>query len=81
MTGSIEFAQGDELSEVLSHREREVVALVARGLSNKEVARQLRLREGTVKIHLHNIYRKRDVDGRSALIADSQRVSSSSLRS
>jgi ATP/maltotriose-dependent transcriptional regulator MalT len=80
MTGSIEFAQGDELSEVLSHREREVVALVARGLS-KEVARQLRLREGTVKIHLHNIYRKRDVDGRSALIADSQRVSSSSLRS
>jgi ATP/maltotriose-dependent transcriptional regulator MalT len=80
MTGSIEFAQGDEWSEVLSHREREVVALVARGLS-KEVARQLRLREGTVKIHLHNIYRKRDVDGRSALIADSQRVSSSSLRS
>lgn len=39
------------------------------------------LREGTVKIHLHHIYRTLDVDGRTTLIADSRRVNSSSLRS
>jgi DNA-binding NarL/FixJ family response regulator len=76
MSGSIEFALGDEWSKVLSPREREVAVLVARGLSNKEVARQLGLREGTVKTHLHNIYRKLAVDGRSTLMADSRRVNS-----
>ena len=68
MIGSIELAPGHEWSRVLSHREREVAVLVARGFSNKEVARQLGLREGTVKIHLHHIYRKLDVDGRYTLI-------------
>ena len=40
---------------VLSSREREVVLLVARGLSNKEVARELGLGERTVKAHVHSI--------------------------
>ena len=78
MTGSIEFALGDEWSKLLSPRQREVVVLVARGLSNKQVARLLGLRVGTVKIHLHNIYRKLDVDGRGTLVADSQRLGSDS---
>ena len=56
--GSTEFALSDEWSKVLSHREPEVAVLVTHGLSNKKVARELGLREGTVKIHLHNIYRK-----------------------
>jgi DNA-binding NarL/FixJ family response regulator len=68
MIASIALARRDEWSRVLSHRERDVVVLVARGLSNKEVARELGLREGTVKIHLHNIYRKLGVDGRYTLI-------------
>ena len=76
MSGSIEFALADEWSKVLSPREREVVVLVARGWSNKRVARQLGLRVGTVKIHLHNIYRKLGVDGRSTLMAGSQRLGS-----
>ena len=43
---------------VLSPREHEVLLLVARGLSNKEVARELGLGEGTVKAHVHSILQK-----------------------
>jgi DNA-binding NarL/FixJ family response regulator len=45
-------------SALLSPREREVALLVARGLSNKEVARELGLSEGTVKAHVHSILQK-----------------------
>lgn len=51
----------------LTLREREVATLVAKGLSNKQVARYLNLREGTVKIHLHNIFTKLAVKNRTAL--------------
>jgi len=55
------------LTQSLTTREREVTLSVAQGLSNKEVANQLSLCEGTVKIHLHNIYKKIGVTNRSAL--------------
>ena len=42
----------------LSSREREVATLVAKGLSNKQIAQHLNLEEGTVKIHLHDIFTK-----------------------
>jgi two-component system nitrate/nitrite response regulator NarL len=54
---------------VLTQREREVMRLVAEGLSNKDVGRRLNLSEGTVKIHLHNIYKKLDVPNRTVLTA------------
>jgi two-component system nitrate/nitrite response regulator NarL len=57
------------LTELLTIRERQVVLLVADGLSNKEVARRLELSEGTVKIHLHNIYQKLNVNNRTTLAA------------
>jgi DNA-binding CsgD family transcriptional regulator len=66
MIGPTEFILGDEWSKVLSPREREVAVLVACGLSNKDVARELGLRVGTVKTHLHTIYRKLAVDGRNS---------------
>ena len=47
-----------EWSRVLSPREREVAQLVARGLTNKEVGRELHLSDGTVKQHVHNILLK-----------------------
>ena len=58
MLGSMEISLGDEWLKVLSPRQREIATLVARGLSNKEVARVLGLSEGTVKIHLHTIFQK-----------------------
>jgi DNA-binding NarL/FixJ family response regulator len=57
------------LAQSLTCRERQIVLLVAEGLSNKEMCRRLGLSEGTVKIHLHNIYGKVGVNNRTALAA------------
>jgi DNA-binding NarL/FixJ family response regulator len=43
---------------VLTAREYEIAGLIAQGLSNKHIARALAISEGTVKIHLHNMYEK-----------------------
>jgi two-component system, NarL family, nitrate/nitrite response regulator NarL len=51
----------------LTPRELEIVRMVARGLRNRNIAEQLQISEGTVKIHLHNIYEKLGVDGRGEL--------------
>ncbi|HTL66727.1 MAG TPA: response regulator transcription factor [Lacunisphaera sp.] len=59
--------QGRVLSQ-LSPREMEVLTLVARGLSNKEIAAALGLVEGTVKIHVTNILSKLRVSDRTQAI-------------
>ncbi len=51
----------------LTTRERQIVLMLSEGLTNKEIARRLRLTEGTVKVHLHNIYRKLGIANRTAL--------------
>jgi DNA-binding CsgD family transcriptional regulator len=51
----------------LTSREREIVFALAEGLSNKEIGRRLNISEGTVKVHLHNIYSKLGVKNRTAL--------------
>jgi DNA-binding NarL/FixJ family response regulator len=51
----------------LTSREWEVAMLVAKGSSNKEIARQLNASEGTVKIHLHNVYTKLGIKNRTVL--------------
>lgn len=52
----------------LSVRERGIVSLVQRGLRNKEIADELGLSEGTVKVHLHKIFEKLDIQSRTELI-------------
>jgi DNA-binding NarL/FixJ family response regulator len=52
--------------EVLSSREAEVLALVAKGLANKQVARTLGISEHTVKVHLNNVYRRIGVNDRTS---------------
>lgn len=52
----------------LSPRELEVLRLLARGLSNKEIATELRVVEGTVKIHVTNILAKFGVSDRTQAI-------------
>jgi DNA-binding NarL/FixJ family response regulator len=49
----------------LTRREREIAALVNEGLSNKEIARSLRIGSATVKNHVHNILEKLQVSRRS----------------
>ncbi|MGW3679254.1 response regulator [Streptomyces prasinus] len=53
----------------LSAREREVLALVARGTSNRETARELFISEATVKTHLTHLYAKLGVKDRAAAVA------------
>lgn len=53
---------------VLTMREREVIRLVAAGLSNKEIGARLCIELGTVKNHVHNILKKLQVNGRSQAV-------------
>ena len=52
------------LPPALSPREREILAYLARGASNKEIARDLDVAESTVKIHVQHILRKLDLTSR-----------------
>ncbi len=66
---SVDRTHGSLNREVLTVREREVMRLAAEGLANKAIARQLRVSEGTIKLHLHNIYRQLGVKSRFTLAA------------
>ncbi len=61
-------AAAHAISTVLTPREIEIVRAVASGLRNKQVAEKLGISEGTVKIHLHTVYDKLQVDGRMSLL-------------
>jgi DNA-binding NarL/FixJ family response regulator len=52
----------------LTAREQEVLSLVARGLSNKEIAAELGTAAGTVKIHVQNILQKLSVADRTEAV-------------
>ena len=56
-----------EVALLLTPREIEIVKQVAAGLRNIEIAKRLFISEGTVKMHLHNIYQKLGVDSRTKL--------------
>jgi DNA-binding NarL/FixJ family response regulator len=55
--------------DVLTAREREVVELLAQGMTNKEIAAELFVTTNTVKRHLKSIFEKLDVHTRSAAVA------------
>jgi DNA-binding NarL/FixJ family response regulator len=61
-----------EIAALLTPRETSMVRMVAQGLRNKEIADKLCISEGTVKVHLHNIFVKLQVDSRLALLRYSQ---------
>ena len=51
----------------LTSRERQIALLVCTGLRNKQIAQRLDVTEGTVKVHLHNIYVKFAIRNRTML--------------
>jgi DNA-binding NarL/FixJ family response regulator len=57
-----------ELAEDLTAREREVVQLLAEGLSNKQIARRLHISEHTAKFHIGRILEKLDSDTRTEAV-------------
>jgi two-component system nitrate/nitrite response regulator NarL len=62
-------ADGPARRQTLTAREWEVAVLIEGGLSNKEIARSLRIRVPTVKNHVHNILEKLNLDRRMAAAA------------
>jgi two-component system nitrate/nitrite response regulator NarL len=59
---------GEEPVGTLSERETEIVVLIARGLSNRQIATELDLSEATVKRHLANVYQKIGARSRSEAV-------------
>jgi len=62
------FGKGEDSLLSLTERESDVLRLVAKGYSNKSVARELGITLSTVKTHLRNIFRKLDVEDRAQVI-------------
>lgn len=60
-------ASQTEPMPILTPREAEVVAMIGHGRRNKEIAFALGISEGTVKMYLHNLYRKLEVSSRTEL--------------
>jgi DNA-binding NarL/FixJ family response regulator len=61
-----------EIAAKLTPQELTIVRMVAGGLRNKEIADKIHISEGTVKVHLHNIYEKLHVNSRLALLRYAQ---------
>lgn len=59
----------DPVTQSLTDREREVLSLLAQGLTNKEIARELVITQNTVKRHLKSLFIKLGVNTRSAASA------------
>jgi two-component system nitrate/nitrite response regulator NarL len=56
--------EGARLLDQLTQREREILGLLARGLSNKTIARQLNISVDTVKLHVKNVLAKLNLSSR-----------------
>ena len=64
----IDYLKAHLSQQGLSRRETEVVILVLRGLTNKQVADKLCVAEKTVKFHLTNIYKRMKISRRSQIV-------------
>jgi len=62
-------AVSDIALTVLTEREQQIMRLVSKGLSNKEIGRRLNVSDGTIKQHLHHIYQKLEISNRTVLAA------------
>ena len=53
----------------LSDREKQVLKLIADGLTNKEISRSLMISESTVENHIHHVYKKLKISNRAQAVA------------
>ena len=65
---------GPTITQALSGREAQVMALLAAGATNKEIARQLCISERTVKAHVTSIFNKLGVNSRAEAVAVAMRT-------
>jgi len=71
--GLAERLAGLQLGPSVTTREREILALIARGRANKEIAAALGIAEDTVKRHISNIFQKFEVSDRAEATAEAIR--------
>lgn len=70
LTGMLAYAMREDRQQVpeddacLTDREQEILALIAEGMSNKLIAKQLGISDGTVKVHVKNLLRKLNLRSR-----------------
>jgi DNA-binding NarL/FixJ family response regulator len=64
--------QAQRAADGLTPRELEIVRMAGEGLRNRGIAERLSISEGTVKVHLHNIYDKLGVEGRLEMVLYAQ---------
>jgi DNA-binding CsgD family transcriptional regulator len=76
--GGAPSSQGIDVA--LTPRQRDVFELIVQGMSNKEIARNLQLAEGTVKIHIKALFAKLGVRRRAAVAVAGTRLLSSPQR-
>jgi two-component system nitrate/nitrite response regulator NarL len=67
-------AEGRRSAARLTAREKEIVALVARGLKNRQIAEALTITPGTVKVHLMHIFEKTGVKDRFELAVEARHL-------
>lgn len=67
-------AANNSLDEPLTDREHEILILIARGLSNQEIADQLYIAKSTVKRHINHCYGKLGVSSRTKAIVEAQKL-------
>lgn len=78
-TGVHTHTRTSESAETLTAREREVLLLVAEGLPNKAIARELGISEHTVKFHVSSLYAKLGVNNRAEAVSRGARYGLISL--
>jgi len=61
------------MATILTDRETEIMCLVSRGMSNREIGERISIGEGTVKVHVHNIYAKLGINNRVDLTLYAQK--------
>ncbi|MFT3714139.1 MAG: response regulator transcription factor [Archangium sp.] len=74
MNGDLVFPQREAANQTLTARQVEVLEMLARGLSNRDIATALDCAENTVKVHLANIYRLLDVTSRTSALMKAQQL-------
>lgn len=66
--------------DVLTRRERQIAELVGRGMRNRDIAAELGMAEGTIKVYLHTVYHKLGIENRTELALKVFELSSGDAR-
>jgi DNA-binding NarL/FixJ family response regulator len=64
----------NDLGELLTERQQDILVCLSEGLSNKGIARKLKIADGTVRVHMSTIYRLLDVNNRTQAVVKASKM-------